>query len=45
MALDQGTTNSRTILYNEAGETIAVASEAFSCQYPEKRLGRAGNGS
>ncbi len=35
MALDQGTTSSRTILYNEKGESVAAASEAFSCQYPE----------
>ncbi|MDZ7762106.1 MAG: glycerol kinase GlpK [Desulfovermiculus sp.] len=35
MALDQGTTSSRTILYNEKGETLAMASEEFSCQYPE----------
>ncbi|MFP4347970.1 MAG: glycerol kinase GlpK [Thermodesulfobacteriota bacterium] len=34
MALDQGTTSSRTILYNERGETLAMANEAFSCQYP-----------
>ncbi len=35
MALDQGTTSSRTILYNEKGEAIAMAGEEFSCQYPE----------
>nr|WP_319394024.1 glycerol kinase GlpK [uncultured Desulfobacter sp.] len=35
MALDQGTTSSRTILYNETGEAVAVASEAFPCQYPK----------
>jgi glycerol kinase len=35
MALDQGTTSSRTILYNEKGEAIAVASEACPCQYPK----------
>ncbi len=34
MALDQGTTSSRTILYNERGETLAMANEEFSCQYP-----------
>ena len=34
MALDQGTTSSRTILYNDKGEAIAMASEAFTCQYP-----------
>jgi glycerol kinase len=35
MALDQGTTSSRTILYDETGETIASASEELPCQYPK----------
>lgn len=35
MALDQGTTSSRTILYNEAGEVLAMANEEFPCHYPE----------
>ena len=35
MALDQGTTSSRTVLYDETGETIASASEEFPCQYPK----------
>jgi glycerol kinase len=35
MALDQGTTSSRTILYNERGETLAKANEEFACQYPK----------
>ncbi len=35
MALDQGTTSSRTILYNQRGETLATANEEFSCQYPK----------
>jgi glycerol kinase len=34
MALDQGTTSSRTILYNEQGEVIASAGEAFPSLYP-----------
>lgn len=34
MALDQGTTSSRTILYNEKSEAIAMAGEEFACQYP-----------
>jgi len=34
MALDQGTTSSRTILFNEKGEILAMAGEEFSCQYP-----------
>ena len=35
MALDQGTTSSRTILYNDRGEAIAMANEEFACQYPK----------
>lgn len=35
MALDQGTTSSRTILYNETGGIIAMAGEEFPCHYPE----------
>ncbi len=35
MALDQGTTSSRTILYDETGETISSANEEFPCQYPK----------
>jgi len=35
MALDQGTTSSRAILYNEKAEALAAASEDFSCQYPQ----------
>ena len=34
MAIDQGTTSSRTILYDETGETIASAGEECPCQYP-----------
>lgn len=34
MALDQGTTSSRTILYNDRGEVIARVSEEFACLYP-----------
>ncbi|MFP4306849.1 MAG: glycerol kinase GlpK [Desulfococcaceae bacterium] len=34
MALDQGTTSSRTILYDDRGEPVAMAGEAFPCQYP-----------
>ena len=34
MAIDQGTTSSRTILYDETGETIASAGEEFPCHYP-----------
>ncbi len=35
MALDQGTTSSRTILYNAQGESIAMANEEFACYYPQ----------
>ena len=35
MALDQGTTSSRAILYDETGETISSANEEFPCQYPK----------
>ena len=35
MALDQGTTSSRTILYNEKSETITTANEEFACHYPQ----------
>lgn len=34
MALDQGTTSSRTVLYDETGEVIASASEELPCRYP-----------
>nr|MDJ0889117.1 glycerol kinase [Desulfobacterales bacterium] len=35
MALDQGTTSSRTVLYNAKGDTIAIANEEFPCHYPQ----------
>ncbi len=35
MALDQGTTSSRTILFNEAGEILASNSMEFQCQFPQ----------
>ena len=35
MALDQGTTSSRTILFNSKGEIITTASEEIECLYPE----------
>ncbi len=34
MALDQGTTSSRTILFSEKGEIVADASEPLACNYP-----------
>lgn len=35
MALDQGTTSSRTILFDQSGQVIASASEEFPCYYPK----------
>ena len=35
MALDQGTTSSRTILFSEKGEIVADASAPLACHYPQ----------
>ena len=35
MALDQGTTSSRTILFNENGEIVADANAPLACHYPK----------
>ncbi|HHS95251.1 MAG TPA: glycerol kinase, partial [Phaeodactylibacter sp.] len=35
LALDQGTTSSRAILFNRAGETVASAQKEFPQYYPE----------
>ena len=35
MALDQGTTSSRTILFSEKGEIVADASAPLACDYPQ----------
>ena len=35
MALDQGTTSSRTILFNENGEIVADANAPLACHYPQ----------
>jgi glycerol kinase len=35
MALDQGTTSSRTILYDENGDVITSANEEFPCLFPK----------
>ena len=35
MALDQGTTSSRTILFNENGEIVAEANAHLACHYPK----------
>lgn len=35
LALDQGTTSSRAIVFNEAGETLAVAQREFGQVYPQ----------
>jgi len=35
MALDQGTSSSRTVLFDEGGNIIAAASEAFDATFPQ----------
>ena len=35
MALDQGTTSSRTILFNKQGEIVADANAPLACHYPQ----------
>ena len=35
MALDQGTTSSRTILFNEKGGIVADANAPLACYYPQ----------
>jgi glycerol kinase len=35
MALDQGTTSSRTILFRDTGEIVAVAGAPLACHYPQ----------
>jgi len=35
MALDQGTTSSRTILFDESGKIVAEANVVLECQYPQ----------
>ena len=35
MALDQGTTSSRAIIFNKKGEIIAKAQNEFTQHYPE----------
>ena len=35
MALDQGTTSSRTILFSEKGEIVADANAPLACDYPQ----------
>ena len=35
MALDQGTTSSRTILFDENGKIVAVANAPLVCHYPQ----------
>lgn len=35
MALDQGTTSSRTIIFNKAGDIISMATEPLQCHYPQ----------
>ncbi len=35
MALDQGTTSSRTILFSEKGEIVSEANAPLACSYPQ----------
>ena len=35
MALDQGTTSSRAIIFNKKGEIVAKAQNEFAQHYPE----------
>ncbi len=35
MALDQGTTSSRTVLYDVHGETVGIANKSFAQHYPK----------
>jgi len=35
MALDQGTTSSRTIIFDERAQIVAIAQEPFDCLYPQ----------
>ncbi|MDP7174653.1 MAG: FGGY family carbohydrate kinase, partial [SAR324 cluster bacterium] len=35
MALDQGTTSSRTILFDENGKIVAEANAALDCHFPQ----------
>lgn len=35
MAFDQGTTSSRAVIFNPAGEMVATASRPLSCHYPK----------
>ena len=35
MALDQGTTSSRTILFDENGKIVTVANAPLVCHYPQ----------
>lgn len=41
MALDQGTTSSRCILFNHAGDICGMAQREFEQIYPHPGLGRA----
>ena len=41
LALDQGTTSSRAILFDHAGQILAVAQQEFRQIFPQAGLGRA----
>ena len=42
LALDQGTTSSRALLFDHEGQVRAVAQQEITQHYPQGRLGRAG---
>ena len=35
LSIDQGTTSSRTILFNESGEIISKSNASLACQFPQ----------
>jgi glycerol kinase len=42
LALDQGTSSSRALIYDAAGAIVASAQQSIESTYPRRRLGRAG---
>ena len=40
LAIDQGTTSTRAILFDETLTVVASAQEEFTQHYPQQRLGR-----
>ena len=39
LSLDQGTTSSRAILYNEVGDLVAIAQKEFTQIFPQAKWG------